>query len=207
MSSTVPTDPPPGWYPDPSGMRQWRVWTGERWSELTRPYAEADSHSRLVDELPLIKALHRVVRYGVAGFYAGLGLVVGIVAHWPGTAHPASAAFATTTLSAGGALLVLGLATFVFAAKELEGRWSLWAVIPGLNVMVVSGWVTRRLGGQPMRRVVSEIILIALFVAQFRTQPWLAVAPVLLALGAGRSTEALVDQLVSSASPRPAGAS
>lgn len=153
--------------------------------------------------LPLINALNRVVRYGVAGFYAGLGLVVGILAHWPGTAHPTSRAFATTTLYAGVALLVLGLVTFVFAAKELEGHWSLWAIVPGLNVMAVSGWVTKRLGGQPTRRVAADAILLALFIGQFRSQPWLAIAPVMLALGAGRSTESLVHQLVANASLQP----
>jgi len=200
VSSPLPNSPPPGWYPDPSGQRQWRVWTGERWSELTRPYAAEDSATGVVDRLALINALHRVVRYGVVGFYAGLGLVVGILAHWPGTAHPATRGFATTTLYAGVALLVLGLVTFVFAAKELEGRWSLWAIVPGLNVMAVSGWVTKRLGGQPVRRVTAETVLIALFIAQFRSQPWLCVGPMLLAMGAGRSTEALVDQLLATAS-------
>ncbi|NNN01136.1 MAG: DUF2510 domain-containing protein [Acidimicrobiaceae bacterium] len=202
MSSTLPIVPPPGWYPDPSGSRQWRVWTGDRWSEMTRSYGVPSAPSALVAQLPLVIALHRVLRYGVLGFYAGLGLVVGILAHWPGTAHPASSGFAVTTLYAGVALLVLGLTTFVFAAKELEGRWSVWALIPGINVMAVSVWVTRRLGGQPVRRVVSEAILLALFIGQFRSQSWLVAAPVLLALSATRSTEALVDQLVAPATPQ-----
>ena len=201
MSSSLPSAIPPGWYPDPAGARQWRVWTGERWSELTRPFGEPRDPSDLLGNLPLVQALHRVVRYGVAGFYAGLGLVVGILAHWPGTAHPAARWFANTTLFAGVALMLLGLVPFAFAAKELRGRWSLWSLVPGVNVMAVSGWVTERLGGQPVRRAVTETVLLVLFISQFRSQPWLAIAPVLLAIGLGRSSEALVDQLVGRSSP------
>ena len=195
MSSPLPSAVPPGWYPDPSGARQWRVWTGDRWSDLTRSFGAAPTTRDLVTSLPLIQALHRVRRYGVTGFYAGLGLVVGILAHWPGTAHPATAWFATTTLDAGIVLLVLGLAHFVFAAKELAGHWSPWALVPGLNVLAVSGWVTQRLGGQPVRRVVTEVVLIVLFIVRFRYEPWLAVGPALLAIGLGKSTEVLLDQL------------
>jgi hypothetical protein len=38
ISATSPI--PPGWYPDPAGARQWRVWTGTTWSDATRPYGE-----------------------------------------------------------------------------------------------------------------------------------------------------------------------
>ena len=200
MSSSLPSAIPPGWYPDPSGARQWRVWTGDRWSDLTRSFGTAPVARDLIASLPLIQALHRVRRYGVTGFYAGLGLVVGILAHWPGTAHPATARFATTTLDAGIVLLVLGLAHFVFAAKELAGHWSPWAVVPGLNVLAVSGWVTQRLGGQPVRRVVAEVVLMVLFIVRFRYEPWLAIGPALLAIGLGKSTEVLLDQL---AGPSP----
>ena len=204
MSYVSASAVPPGWYPDPSGVRQWRVWTGERWSELTRPFANADGATSFVATLPLIAALHRVQRYGVTGVYAGLALVVGVLAHWPGTADPASPALATTALGAGVALFVLGLAPFYFVARELAGRWTALTLIPGLNVLVVSAALTRRLGASPIRRVVSETVLVVLYVARFRFDPWLSVAPVLLALGLATSAQALLDELdVESPTTRP----
>src|SRR5271155_4319368 len=58
---------PSGWYPDPSGARQWRVWTGTQWSELTRPYGEVAPAPSIATDLSLIQALHRLVRYGAPG--------------------------------------------------------------------------------------------------------------------------------------------
>ena len=194
---------PPGWYPDPSGARQWRVWTGEQWSELTRPFAPAEHAPSLVASLPLTAALHRLQRYGVVGVYAGLALVVGVLAHWPGTAHPASAAFATTALAAALALLALGLAAVAFVAKELAGRWTPVAFIPGLNVLFVSRALTRRVGGAATRRAVSEAVLLVLYVARFRVDPWLGVAPILLALGLATSAQALLDELATPSGPPP----
>ncbi|MEO9181652.1 MAG: DUF2510 domain-containing protein, partial [Acidimicrobiales bacterium] len=86
MSFLPPTAPPPGWYPDPAGSRQWRVWTGLQWSSVTRSYGEPVAPRSLVADLPLIQALHRLVRYGIVGDYAGIGILVSILAHWPGTA-------------------------------------------------------------------------------------------------------------------------
>ncbi len=201
MSYASASAVPPGWYPDPSGERQWRVWTGDQWSELTRPFAPAEQAASLVAGLPLIASLHRLERYGVAGVYAGLALVVGVLAHWPGTAHPASAAFATTALGAGVALVVLGLVPVVFVAKELAGTWTPLALIPGLNVLFVSGALTRRLGGAATRRAVSEAVLLVLYVARFRADPVLGVAPVLLALGLATSARAVLEELAGPSSP------
>lgn len=66
MSSPSPSTVPPGWYPDPSGERQWRVWTGMQWSDLTRPY-RASAATSVANDLALITALHRLVRYGIVG--------------------------------------------------------------------------------------------------------------------------------------------
>src|SRR5271156_4433898 len=72
-SSTVP----PGWYPDPGGARQWRVWTGSTWSELTRPYgpatapAAAPATPGVASSLALIDGLNRLVRYGTLALFTG----------------------------------------------------------------------------------------------------------------------------------------
>jgi Protein of unknown function (DUF2510) len=187
---------PPGWYPDPGGQRQWRVWTGTAWSELTRPYGEPVVSAPVVTSLTLIEALHRLLRYGVVAFFAGLGLVVNILAHWPGTARPVAFWFANTALDTGIALLAVGSVCFSFAVRELEGHWTLEAFVPGINVLVAGALVTQRLAGRsPMWRVITETVLLALFIGQSHTDPWLGVAPALVALDHMRWTSALVERL------------
>lgn len=196
VSLTPPSTVPPGWYPDPSGARQWRVWTGTGWSELTRAYGEPVASTSVLSSLPLIDALHRLLRYGIVTFFAGLGLVVNVLAHWPGTAKPTPLWFASTALDIGIGLLVVGSLCFSFAARQLEGHWTIESFLPGINVLVVSGLVTQRLGGRsPLWRVVTETVLLALFIGQSHSELWLGVAPALVALDHVRWTSALVDRL------------
>jgi hypothetical protein len=199
--SSSDTPVPSGWYPDPSGARQWRVWTGSQWSDLTRPYGEAAPAPSIASDLSLIQALHRLVRYGVAGDFAGIAILVSVLAHWPGTAHPDAQWFAVAACNVAVALLVIGSACFAFAARELEGRWTPWAFIPGVNLFAVNVIITRRLGGQPLRRVGAEIVLMVLFVAQFHAEIWLCVAPVVVAVGESQWIATFIDQLLTSSSP------
>jgi len=204
VSLTSPSTIPPGWYPDPSGARQWRVWTGSTWSELTRPYGPATApapHSSpapsTAASLELIDAINRLVRYGIVALFVGLGLVVSALAHWPRTAHPAPLWFAMTALDIGVGLLVIGSACYGVAARALVGRWSVESLVPVVNVITVSALVTQRLGGRsPLWRVVSEAVLVAIYVTQSHAEPWLAIAPALVALDHMRWTGALLDRLV-----------
>jgi hypothetical protein len=187
---------PPGWYPDPSGARMWRVWTGTNWSELTKPYGEPVVAPSVVSSLPLISALHRLVLYGIVAFFAGLGLVVNVLGHWPGSANPAPNWFAVAALDVGIGLLIVGSVSFSLAARELEGRWTLEGVIPGINMLVVSALVTQRLGGRsPAWRVGTEVVLLAVFITQSHSELWLGVAPALVTLDHMRWTTALLDRL------------
>ncbi len=196
MSVSSPSSVPPGWYPDPSGLRQWRVWTGSSWSELTRAYGDPVSAVPLVESLSLINALHRLVRYGIVALFSGLGLVVGALAHWPGTHQPTPLWFAATASDAGIALLVIGSVLFALALRELEGRWTVFAFVPGVNALVVAALVTHRLGRKsPVIRVITEGVLVALFIANAHSQPWLCVALLIVALDQMQWTLALVDQL------------
>lgn len=196
MSLAAPSTAPSGWYPDPGGERQWRAWTGTDWSELTRPYAAAVATPSIVASLTLIAALHRLVRYGIVAFFAGLGLVVNVLAHWPGTSHPTPFWFASTALDVGVALLVVGSLCFSLAARELEGHWSIEAIVPGVNVLVVSAQVTRRLAGRsPLWRVVTELLLLALYIGQSHSNAWLGLAPALVTLDQMRWTSTLIDRL------------
>lgn len=201
MSFHSPSAVPPGWYPDPAGSRQWRVWNGSQWSSVTRPYGESEAARSLVADLPLIQALHRLVRYGIVGDYAGIGILVSIFAHWPGTAHPVPEWFAVAACNIAVALVLLGSVSFAVAARELEGRWEPWAFIPGVNLIMVNALVTKRLNGQPLRRVGAEVLLIVLFILEFHTEPWLCVAPMIVAVGQSSWITTLIDHLVNSSSP------
>jgi hypothetical protein len=61
--------------------------------------------------------------------------------------------------------------------------------------------VTQRLGGKPLRRVGAEVVLMALFIAQFHADTWLCVAPVIVAAGQSQWVATLIDHLLISSSP------
>lgn len=202
MSISSTDSPPPGWYPDPAGNRQWRVWTGATWSELTRPYGEPVSRPTLVDSLPLINALQLLIRYGIAAVFSGLGLIVSILAHWPGTHQPVPLWFAESASDVGIGLLVVGSVLFGFALRELQGRWTAFAFIPGVNIFAVEALVTSRLSTRSVFwRVVSDVVLLLLFVIGAHGEPWLAAGLVLVALGQLQWTAALVDELCPPSEP------
>ncbi|MFZ1062385.1 MAG: DUF2510 domain-containing protein [Acidimicrobiales bacterium] len=194
--SISPTNSPAGWYPDPGGERQWRVWTGTSWSELTRPYGERVSTPSLVDSLALISALNLLVRFGIVAVFSGLGLVVSVLAHWPGTRHPTPLWFAESASDLGLGLLVVGSVLFAFALRELVGRWTPLAFIPAVNIFAVEALVSQRLNARSAsRRVLADVVLLALFIVEAHSAPWLAVALVVVALGQLQWTAALVDEL------------
>jgi hypothetical protein len=168
---------------------------------LTRPYGDVAPARSIVSDLSLIQALHRLVRYGIAGDFAGISILVSVLAHWPGTAHPVSEWFGVAACNVAVALILIGSACFAFAARELEGRWTPWAFIPGVNLFAVNAVVTKRLGGQPLRRVGAEAVLMVLFVAQFHAEPWLCVAPAIVAVGQSQWIATLIDHLLISSSP------
>ena len=153
---------------------------------MTRPYGDVAPAPSIATDLSLIQALHRLVRYGIAGDFAGISILVSVLAHWPDfpdlTAEDIRACFA-------------------FAARELEGHWTAWAFIPGVNLFAVNVIVTQRLGGQPLRRVGAEVVLMVLFVVQFHSELWLCVAPAAVAVGQSQWIATLIDHLLISSSP------
>jgi hypothetical protein len=171
---------------------------------LTRPYGEVAPTRSIVSDLSLIQALHRLVRYGIAGDFAGISILVSVLAHWPGTAHPVSEWFAVAACNVAVALVLIGSACFAFAARELEGHWTPWAFIPGVNLFAVNAVVTKRLGGQPLRRVGAEAVLMVIFVAEFHAEAWLCVAPVIVAVGQSQWITTLIDHLLISSVPSSA---
>ncbi|MFY9782979.1 MAG: DUF2510 domain-containing protein [Acidimicrobiales bacterium] len=195
MSLSTPSATPAGWYPDPAGDRQWRVWTGTAWSDVTRPYGERVEPSRLVGNIHLAHAMRRVFGAGVVGVLGGLGLLVSVLAHWPGTAHPAPLWFALAASNVAVALLAVGSVVCAFGVRELEGRWSPVAFLPGVNLFVASALATRRLGRTKMWRILSEVALLVIFALSSHDDLWLCFGPVIVAYVETSWFGALIDQL------------
>lgn len=198
MSDPLPNSVPPGWYPDPSGQRQWRVWTGTRWSELTRPYGVTPTTSPLFTNLEQVRALQRALRYGLVGVLAGIGLAVSLVAHWTGTKHPAPHPFLVLASFLSAALFLFGSVALSFAVNELNEKRTLVAFIPGINLLAFTALVTHKMGGRALQRVLSEIVLIGLFVIEFHSAQWMTVSLVIVAVDEIRWTNALRQRLLGS---------
>jgi hypothetical protein len=208
MSIAPPNQVPPGWYPDPSGERQWRVWTGTSWSEATRPYGEHTTPAPVASTLSLITSLQWLLRYGIAAIFGGIGIVTSTLAHWPGTHAPMPLWLAETSIDTGLALLAAASAFFALALRELDGKWSIRACVPGLNVVVASERIIQRVAGKSAkRRIGSQLLLVALYITQSHAQPWLGVAMVIAAADQMQWVQALIDQLIGPALSRGSVAS
>ncbi|MGA7833995.1 MAG: hypothetical protein WCA31_02190, partial [Acidimicrobiales bacterium] len=86
-----------------------------------------------------------------------------------------------------------------FAVRELRGRWTLDAFLPGINLFVASVLVAERLGRRRSWRVLSEVALLALFAASSRADLWLFVGPMVVAYVETSWFDALIDRLSGSA--------
>lgn len=203
--SDVTSQVPAGWYPDPSGERQWRVWNGAEWSTVTRPYAapsEPASPSTFgVAELAMLNTLRRLTQFGVLAYYAGFALLVSVIVHWPGHAHPVSARFASATLGAAIGLLLIGAISFAASVHALRGRWTIDGVIPVWNTFAASYWMSRRLAiANPAPRLMVDALITVGFVALVGTQPWVGVALASVAFAQLARAYVLIDRLSGSAS-------
>jgi hypothetical protein len=174
------------------------VWTGVDWSEVTRPFGAPGAATTVANSLALLQALRRVRVVGIVGVLGGLTLLVSVLAHWPGTAHPAPRWFAVSASNVALALLIVGTVVCAFGVKELRGRWTLEAFVPGVNLFVASVVVTRRLGRTRVWRVVAEVILLVLFAVAAHDDLWLCSGPIVVAYLETSWFSALIDQLTGS---------
>ena len=132
--SVEASGPPPGWYPDPSGTRQWRVWNGREWSPTLRPYGDvAASTSELIGTGD---AHGSIVRYGAALYWSGLGLAANVVflMHRPNsnlTPTQFGLLFALSFV-----LFFVGHVVFARALSTLVAKPGLEALVPLLNVVL-----------------------------------------------------------------------
>ena len=109
--TTEDSGPPAGWYPDPSGQRQWRIWNGRSWSDATRTYGE-EPHPRAAT-VPAVLALNSLIRYGVLCYFAGAGLVIDAVHHRP-------APFTSLSNSSYLAMLFVGVGLFMVGHRQFS---------------------------------------------------------------------------------------
>lgn len=129
------------------------------------------------------------------GVVGGLGLLVGLLAHWPGTAHPVPQWFALVASQLAVALLLVGTVVCAFGVKELEGHWTFGAFVPGVNFFIASALVTQRLGRFRAWRLFSEVVLLVVFALSARANLWLFVGPMVVAYVETSWLAALIDQL------------
>lgn len=202
MSEHLPNTVPSGWYPDPSGAPQWRVWTGSRWSELTKPYGPRPAGEEVLPTLRSIQAVHRVLRYGIVGFLGGFGVLVGTLGHLPHSAHPAPTSFYWVASALALALVLFGSLALGVAVSALNGKLTPVALVPGLNFLAFSALATKRLGGKPGRRIASEALLLLIFATQLRHSPLYCLVLGMVALDQMRWTRVLLEKLDHAATSR-----
>lgn len=182
----TPRVAPPGWYPDPSGAAQWRVWNGSTWTEVVRPFDESRPES-VVHDLASLRSQHRLRGYGVLAQFLGLGLLSAslnavLVPRW----------FFAMAFGSGVGLTVIGSASFAIAARHLRGYWYFSDVVPALNVLSWTMLALRHdrslftLTGQRMWRVII-FCSVVLWASPFEGAPLAALASI---------QWYLVDQLV-----------
>lgn len=199
---------PPGWYPDPAGQRQWRVWNGSAWSDVTRPYGESvavPATPRIgVAELTVLGSLRHLSQFGILAYYTGFALLTGLVAHWPGRVDPVSPRVASATLGAAIGLTLIGAISFAACVRALRGRWTLDALLPIINTFAAALWMSRFLGlTKPSPRILIDALLTMGFVVLCPTQPWVGIALASVAFNQLLRTYALTDQLSGPAQRAP----
>ena len=151
VSEPSPTSVPAGWYPDPSGAPQWRVWNGREWSQITKGYGTAPARAAIITPVPspdILFVVRLLSRIGVPAFFAGYALVLGTLAHWADATTRWSVA--ATTMGAG--LMLIGYALAMVGVRSFQGHWSIDAFVPGLNILSINVLCAQRLG---VRRIGS----------------------------------------------------
>ena len=199
---------PPGWYPDPSGERQWRVWNGAAWSNITRAYGPPASDPVAPfgpAELDTLSALHRLNRFGLLAYYVGFALVVSVTTHWPGHARAMSLRVASPLLGVAIGLTLIGALAFAAVVRALRGRWSVEAVVPVLNSFVASSLISRRLGiaNNTLRLGLDALVTLG-YVTLSSTNAWFGVFFASVAAYQYVRSSLLVDVLAGARTSRPA---
>jgi hypothetical protein len=136
---------PAGWYPDPAGAPQWRVWNGREWSNVTKPYnvtAPAEPIPLVLDVLTAVRYLRSV---GIPVLFAGFALLISLLAHLPGTAQPLTNTWASAAFTVAIGAIAFGSILCGYLVRAIQGHWSVDAFIPIVNLLSVNVLVARAL--------------------------------------------------------------
>ena len=134
--------PPAGWYPDPAGQRQWRVWNGHSWADATKSFGD-DPHSAAAT-VPAVRAHDALVRYGVMSYFAGAGLLIDAIHHRPAPFSNSTPGSFLIMSIFGAALFLVGHLCYARALTTLlDGRQPI-VVIPILNLLAWARYVFLR---------------------------------------------------------------
>lgn len=141
MTNAQVDSPPKGWYPDPTGAPQWRIWNGTTWSEHVRGFSAPAPP--LVSSLEAVRATALLERGGAASYFAGVGLLIDVAHHHAGLDARSPDLFATLVLL-GSALTLFGHVSFARASTLIatHDRWL--AAVPVVNALMWAGWACER---------------------------------------------------------------
>lgn len=175
---------PPGWYPDPSGQAQWRVWTGSQWSTLTRPYnSSPPSTPRIVASLTRVQAIARVRYLATLGYFGGLNLLASLFRDWPKGSHPFSDFWLLPLLGLAGSLLILAWVVSAQAIRTFQDNWTFWALLPFGNLLMVMGLIRKDLFGPLARSNSGDLVGLAMWLFVASSSPISGIITALIAAG------------------------
>lgn len=190
----IDTTTPSGWYPDPSGQPQWRVWTGNKWSSVVRAYrSEGAAPRTILSTLDRVRSIARARYIGPLGYLGGINLLASILTHWPSSSAP----FADPWL-----LPLLGLFTFSFvmawaitaqAVRSFQDNWTFWALVPLGNLLILTGLLRRELLGGVSRPLTSDLLGLIMWAIVVTSSPVAGAITALMALAHGQLFNAYLN--------------
>ena len=178
------TTTPSGWYPDPSGQPQWRVWTGSQWSTITRPYGTSrPSTPALLVSLNQIRSLARARYFAPFGYFAGLNLLVSIIGNWPSGPHPLTHPWLLPLLGASAFFIIMAWAISAQAVRSFQESWTFWALLPVGNQFVLTALLRKRLLGPLARTSSGDLVGIVMWMIVATSTPLAGIITALIAFG------------------------
>lgn len=182
MSETK-TPIPSGWYPDPSGRPQWRVWTGSQWSTVTRPYqAQTPPTKQLFASLHRVKVIFSARFLAPLGYLAGLNLGASTFNHWPSRSGSGFTPWLALLFGLSVFLIVIAWALAARAVRSFQDHWTFWALLPLGNLIILTSLLRRELLNVPSRLISSDLIGLSMWLIVAGQTPWAGLITALIAM-------------------------
>ncbi len=193
--STAPA--PSGWYPDPSGQDQWRVWTGLQWSNVTRPFHSGRASAReVLASLDRVRSIARVRYLAPLGYFTGLNLLASILTNWPTGSNPFSKFWLLPLLGMVVFCLVMAWAITAQAVRSFQSHWTFWALLPIGNLLVLMGLLRRELLGNTAHSTMNDAVGMAMWMIVVTTTPFAGIITALIAFAQIQLTNAYLENVI-----------